>query len=112
MSEMAFGSFNLRGIDGASSPGDSLLGSSPERNTSAQRESLPQIDTPYLHIVSKLMRSSGAEDPPFCNDIRPVRHTQRLAHIVIGDQHANPARPEVKDDSLQLQHGNRIDAAE
>ena len=46
------------------------------------------------------------------NNVSPVSDAQRFAHIVVGNQNADAAGLQVKDDLLQLQHRNRIDAAE
>ncbi len=70
---------------------------------STQRESFTQIEAANIHVVAQLVRRAGAEDPPFSNDIGPVRHAQRLAHVVVGDQNPDAARLQVEDDLLQLQ---------
>ena len=44
------------------------------------------------------------------DDVGVVTDTQRLAHVVIGDQNANAALLEETDDALDFDHRDRIDA--
>ena len=45
-------------------------------------------------------------------DIGAIHDLERLADIVIGDQHADAAAFQVMDLAANLAHGNRIDARE
>src|ERR1700722_11196318 len=77
-----------------------------------QRESLAQVNAPDLNVIAQLARRSRPENSPFGNNVCPVGHSQRLAHVVVRHQHPDPACFQVEDDLLQLQHRNRIDATE
>ena len=46
------------------------------------------------------------------DDVGVVADAQRLAHVVVGDQHADAARLEEADDALDLDHRDRVDAGE
>ena len=60
--------------------------------------------------MDKALRRSAPEDHPIVNDIRPVGNPQRLPDVVVGDEDADPAGFEVKDDFLDVRDGDRIDA--
>ena len=44
------------------------------------------------------------------DDVGVVADAQGFAHVVVGDQHTDPAGLQEPDDVLDLQHGNRVDA--
>src|SRR4051812_9619143 len=46
------------------------------------------------------------------NDVRAVDQTQRLADVVVGDQDADAALLQVKDEFLDVTHRNRVDTSE
>ncbi len=46
------------------------------------------------------------------DDIGTIDQGERLAYVVIGDQHANPARFQMLDEILDVSHRNGIDACE
>jgi len=46
------------------------------------------------------------------DDVGAVADAQGLAHVVIGDEHADAARLEETNDALDLDHGDRVDAGE
>jgi len=71
---------------------------------------LTQVNPAYLRIFAQLLRSSGAEDTPFIDDVCAIGHGKCLAHIVIGDQNPDSARFQVEDDLLQVEDSDRIDA--
>src|SRR4051812_46866878 len=77
-----------------------------------QRETLAQVNSAHFRIVAQLLRRTGAEDAPFIDDVSAVGNRQRLAHVVIGDQHADAARLQVENDLLQIEHRDGIDTAE
>ena len=61
------------------------------------------------------MISSGrpeCQNSALIDDIRVIANAKGLAHIVIGDQHANPAILQEPDDALNVDHCDRIDARE
>src|ERR1700678_1045755 len=77
-----------------------------------KRESLSKVHPANLRVIPQLMGGSGTKDLPFCDDVCPVSYGKCLAHVVIGDEDSDSARFQVKDDLLQVEHGNGIDAAE
>src|SRR2546423_1336267 len=79
---------------------------------SHHRETLAQVDPLYLRIVAELLRSTPSENPAFIDDVRAVGHRERLADVVVGDQHPDPARLQVENDLLQVEHRDRVDARE
>src|SRR5690606_608798 len=48
----------------------------------------------------------------FADDVGAITNAQRLAHVVVGDQHADVAVLQEVHDTLDLDHGNRVDAGE
>src|ERR1035438_9745245 len=82
------------------------------RAPSSQREPLPQIKSPNVDIVAQFLRRPGEEDSPLGNNVCAVSHAEGLSHIVIGNQNPDAAGLQVKDDLLQFQHGDGVDAAE
>ena len=49
---------------------------------------------------------------PVVHDVGAVGDAQRLADVVVGDEDADAAVPQVKDDLLDVGDGDRIDAGE
>ncbi len=60
----------------------------------------------------KRLGTAGAEDFSVIDDVSAIRDGQRLAHVVIGHQNADPGVLQIENDALQLQHLDRIDAGE
>lgn len=58
---------------------------------SAQRKTFTQINAAYLYIVPQFVRGSRTKYTPFGDDVGPVRHAQRLTHIVIRNQDPDAA---------------------
>ena len=46
------------------------------------------------------------------DDVGAIDQAERLAHIVVGDQHADAARRQVVDQRLDVADGDRVDARE
>src|SRR5690606_17185809 len=51
-------------------------------------------------------------DAAIAEDVGAIADAEGLAHVVVGDQHADAAVLEVAHDALDLAHGNRVDAGE
>ena len=50
------------------------------------------------------------EDSAVVDDIGPVGHRKRFAHVVIRDQDSYAARAQAADDLLQVEYGNGINS--
>src|SRR6185437_3277002 len=75
-------------------------------------EMLSQIDLPDVFIINNFVRRSRGQHTAFVDDVGPVADAQRLAHVVIGDHHADFAFLQEADDLLYVEHRDRIDAGE
>src|SRR5687767_11186707 len=75
-------------------------------------EGLSEVDPADLLVGGQLARSPGPEDFTFSENIGAVSDFQGLAHVVIGDQHADLARAEMGDDLLDVDDRYGIDARE
>src|SRR6185295_6202405 len=75
-------------------------------------EILPQVDSFYFLISRQLFRRPRAEYFSVVNYIRPVRNGQSLTHVVIGYQHSDPALAKLLQNTLNIDHRNRIDSGE
>ena len=71
---------------------------------SAQRESFSQVNTSHLRIVAKFLRRSSEADFSIGNDVGTVRNRQRLADVMIRDENTDPARLQIKNDLLKVEH--------
>src|SRR5512136_2768710 len=61
-----------------------------------QAKTLPKIDPSHLGVRGELRGSTGAEDITVPQNIGPIRYFQGLAHVVVGDEDADPAVPQVR----------------
>src|SRR5262245_13420557 len=77
------------------------------RTILVQPEVGPQINPAYVLIRGKRIRCSAPENHTVVNDVRAVGDSQRLAYVVIGDQHTDAPLLQVKHDLLNLGHRNR-----
>src|SRR5690606_36941541 len=59
-----------------------------------------------------LVRATGSKNSTSPNDIRAVADSKGLAHVVVGDQHADVPVLEETHDALDLDDGDRVDAGE
>src|SRR3954447_5322496 len=98
------------GINGAQSVDRASAPTSPTRCDAREfvppRESepevLPEINFPDVLIINNLARCARREDAALVDDVRTVADAERLAHIVVGDQHADAALLEEADDLLDV----------
>ena len=77
-----------------------------------QPEIGPEINSPHVVVGRQLVRRAAAEDAAVVHDVRAVGDAQRLAHVVVGDEHADPPLLQVEDDLLDVGDGDRVDAGE
>ena len=76
------------------------------------RKCSPEIDLADVLIINNLPGSARGEDPPLVDDVGAVADAERLAHVVVGDQHADAALLQEADDALDVEHRDRVDAGE
>src|SRR5260370_34405243 len=75
-------------------------------------EVLAEVNTAHAVIINNLLGMPRGEHRAFVDDVGAVADAQGLAHVVIGDQHADAAFLEEPDDALNVEHGDRVDAGE
>ena len=75
-----------------------------------QAEVSPQINPPHLFIGRKPSRGPGLEDGASVHDVGTIGDAQCFAHVVIGDEHADAAIPQMKNDLLDVGDRDGIDA--
>src|SRR5258706_7144165 len=75
-----------------------------------QGKTFPEIHPPYFRVASQLLRRARERDPAFRDDVRAICHRQCLADVVVSDQDSDPAGPQVRNDLLQVQNSDRVDA--
>src|ERR1700694_5505759 len=72
-----------------------------------QPELGPQINPTDLFVGRQAVRRAALENHSAVDDVRAVGDAQRLAHVVVGDEHADAAILQVEDDFLNVGDGNR-----
>src|SRR5687767_2023418 len=77
-----------------------------------QLEVLAQVDLPDLRVCRDLFGRALPDDPTVLDDVGVIADRERFAHVVVGDDHADPARFQLFDDLLDVDHRDRIDARE
>ena len=78
----------------------------------SEPEVLAEVDLADVLIIDNIARHPGRQHPPLVDDVRAVADAQRLAHVVVGAEHADAAALEEADDPLDLDHRDRVDAGE
>src|SRR5438477_2770242 len=73
-------------------------------------EILAEVHTPYFRIAAQRIRPARAENLPVIDNVRAVGHHQSFADVVIGHQYPDSRALQLKNDALQLQDLNRINA--
>src|SRR5713226_8186026 len=79
------------------------VGPSPDailRPILVQSELGPQVNPAHLVVGRQRLGRAALEDHAAMDDVRAIGDAEGFAHVVIGDQHADAARFEVKDDLL------------
>src|SRR3954468_8851113 len=69
-----------------------------------------QVHPPHTVVVDNLLGMSGGEDRALVDDVGAVADAEGLAHVVVGDEHADAALLEEADDALDVEDRDRIDA--
>src|SRR5215475_3286760 len=75
-----------------------------------QPELSPQINPSDFFVGGQAGGSAALEDDAAVNDVGAVGNAQGFTDVVVGDQHADAAIAEVKDDLLDIRHRDWIDA--
>src|SRR5690606_15885900 len=78
----------------------------------SEPELFAEIDAAHLLVMNDLVGIAFHQNRSRVNNIGTVDETQRLAHIVVGNQHADAAPREVAHQLLDVADGDRIDAGE
>src|SRR5207302_10986012 len=71
-----------------------------------------EVNTAHAVIINNLLGMPRGEHRAFVDDVGAVADAEGLAHVMIGDQHADRAFLEEPDDALNVEHGDRVDAGE
>src|SRR5437867_7573062 len=77
-----------------------------------QPEVGPQINPAHILVGGERIRSATSKNNAVVHDVCPVRDPQRLAHVVIRNQHADATLLQVKNDLLNVGHRDWIDPRE
>src|SRR6185436_20392452 len=77
-----------------------------------QSELPPQINPTDVIISRQALWCSALEDHAVVHDVGAVRDPQRLADVVVGNQHPDAAVAQVKNDLLNIGNRDRVDPGE
>src|SRR4249919_1154621 len=77
-----------------------------------QPEFFAQVEATHIGIVHDIVGATFHQDLAGVDDVRAVGEPQRLTHIVISDQHPDPAIGEVPYKRLDITDCDRVDAGE
>src|SRR5215469_3649248 len=99
---------NTFGPSVAKGGGELLIGDST--GALAERKRFPQIDPLDLGIASQGFRAAGSENTTIVNGVCAVCDHESLPHIVVGYEDADAGALQVKNDAMQLQYRDGIDA--
>src|SRR5215467_3630497 len=75
-----------------------------------QSELGPQINPTHFFIGGKARRRAALENYASVDDVGAIGDAQRFTNVVIGDEDADAAVPQVENDFLNIRHRDRIDA--
>jgi len=73
---------------------------------------IPEVHSADFGIFAKLGRSPGGKHFAILYDVGAMRHTQGLAHLVVGNQDADSLAAQIADDFLDIHHGQGVDPRE
>src|SRR5580658_3393313 len=79
----------------------------PERSKS---EGLTQVHLTDLGVGKDFFRRPRGDHGTLVDDVSAATDPERLADIMVSDQHPDTALGEFADDALDIQHRERIDA--
>src|SRR5690606_32350337 len=74
-----------------------------------QTEIGAEVNVTYLLVAHNGVGVAGGDDVAVADNVGGVADIQCLAHIAVGDQHADAAVAQVADDALDIVHGDRVD---
>src|SRR5215467_9819811 len=75
-------------------------------------ELFAQIKAADVRIVDDIFGIALHQDLARVNDVGTVGQAERLAHVVVSNQHTDAALGEMADQRLYIPHSDRIDAGE
>src|SRR5215208_5446890 len=75
-----------------------------------QPEIGPEINSPHIIVGRQLVRGAAPKHAAVVDDVGAVGDAERLAHVVVSDEHADSPLLEVEDDLLDVGDRNRVDA--
>src|SRR5207244_7728435 len=77
-----------------------------------QAELGPQINTADLFVGRQAVARAALENHSVVHDVGAVGDPEGRPDVVVGDEHADAAIPQMKDDLLDVADGDGIDAGE
>src|SRR5947209_9861767 len=77
-----------------------------------EREALAEVKAPDLLVGDQRFGSTLEEHLTIVDDAGTIDDVERLADIVVGDQHADAAAPQLTDELADVGDRNRIDPGE
>src|ERR1700736_1036926 len=77
-----------------------------------EAELLAEIDAADIDVGDDLLRRAFHEHAALMKDVGAIDDVERLAHIVVGDQHTDAAILEMGDEVANVAHRDRVDAGE
>ena len=72
-----------------------------------EAEFLAKVKPAYIGIINDLLRASLSQDFTGIDDIGAIGQAERLADIVVGDEHADAAVGEMADEVLDVADRDR-----
>ena len=72
----------------------------------------PEIDRAHIRIGEDLLGCPLGQHGALVDDVGPAADAKGLADIVVGDQDADIAFGELRDDALDVDHRDRVDPGE
>jgi len=75
-------------------------------------EIFAEIEAPDVGMGDDVVRAALGQHMAAMDDIGAVDEAERLAHIVVGDEHADASPLQVPHEVLDVADGDRIDAGE
>src|SRR5215469_8213787 len=75
-------------------------------------ELFAEIEAADVRVVHDILSPALHQDLARIDDIGAVGEAERLAHVMVGDQHADAAIGQVADQRLNVADRDRIDAGE
>ena len=72
-------------------------------------EAVAKIDFSGAFVADDLFRGAGKNDVALEHEVGPVADGQGLAHVMVGDEHADAPVLEAADEFLDVAHGNGVD---